>query len=120
MQGTKLLRGTTLIPKKHPFLQGSHLRVTGATRLEILKIHQQAKTVCIPCTSFLQAAPVGNSTFRLNLRKLAAGGFLSLIENEMLLYTFIAFITVLYFIQFSKKCQALLTRAFLLHSSSRK
>ena len=42
-------------------------------------------------SDFFKAATVGNSSFHLNLRKLSAGDFLSLKENETLLYTINAF-----------------------------
>ena len=43
---------------------------------------------------FTPAAPVGNSCNHLNAGKLAAGGFPSLCENDALLYTFIAFVSL--------------------------
>lgn len=40
---------------------------------------------------FGETAPVGNSNHYLNLRRLTAGGLLSLKENNVLLDTFFAF-----------------------------
>ena len=54
---------------------------------------------------FIQTAPVGNSSLHLNLRKLSAGDFLSLIENDALLCTFIAFVICMYDTRFIVNCQ---------------
>jgi hypothetical protein len=55
--------------------------------------------------AFTQTAPVGNSIHHLNLRKLSAGDFLSLIENDALLCTFIAFVICMYDTRFIVSCQ---------------
>ena len=84
MQGTNTIRGTTQI--LHPEMK---LSFTHNAR------HTAQTTFYAPNTSyasgFFQAATVGNSSFHLNLRKLSAGDFLSLKENETLLYTINAF-----------------------------
>lgn len=108
LQGTKNLRGTTLLPMSR-LRDPALIRLTSATRPSLHTVPKDASTAPFSesfRTGFCRTAPVGISKVYLNLRKLSAGGLLSLPENKPLLYTINAF-NCPYSSYFLNKCQEL-------------